>query len=490
MFALLFSITIEAKEIEEVVVVGAYVAEDIAEPTEDNILETIQPTKTFMLGGFNGIQLSGTDTKHTGVFKNGVPVNDPSSGWYDFGHDLSTGQKVTVITGANSVRFGSGSMAGVVLLEDNFGRSLFTQVAEDETKAMVEYDYFQIAYYKGTQGSVKSTNTENDWYENKTFKAGYDIFNVELIDYYYEYDTCYDSNFAVSDDCSVEGEKLNVSIDHDRFTLGYTNNKSTHNTGYDMESDRTYADITLVDMLGHELGISGQKETYGERERETYSAYYIWSNDNVSVGYRYEEDEHIVRLGLENDGLRFSVGNSYRLPNLYEQFGDSWVSANPDLLPEQGYGAEIGNDWVSLYYYEFSEGIDFDMNSYSYVNTGSYISKGIRFQNEISLDKGSLFVYSEFTDSDKLRVPDYRTKVSYKYAGFNVEYLGEFDKGADFDGREIDDVNTFNISFSWYPGFATEIKVEVEDLLDNKYEFIPDYNSGGRRLKLSFNTIL
>ena len=29
MFALLFSITIEAKEIEEVVVVGAYVAEDI-----------------------------------------------------------------------------------------------------------------------------------------------------------------------------------------------------------------------------------------------------------------------------------------------------------------------------------------------------------------------------------------------------------------------------------------------------------------------------
>ena len=97
-----------------------------------------------MLGGFNGIQLSGTDTKHTGVFKNGVPVNDPSSGWYDFGHDLSTGQKVTVITGANSVRFGSGSMAGVVLLEDNFGRSLFTQVAEDETKQYLNMIIFKL----------------------------------------------------------------------------------------------------------------------------------------------------------------------------------------------------------------------------------------------------------------------------------------------------------------------------------------------------------
>ena len=72
-------------------------------------------------------------------------------------------------------------MAGVVLLEENFGRNLFTQVAEDETKAILEYDYIQLAYYKGTQGSVKSTNTEKDWYENKTFKAGYDIFNIELI---------------------------------------------------------------------------------------------------------------------------------------------------------------------------------------------------------------------------------------------------------------------------------------------------------------------
>ena len=487
--SLFLSTGIQANEVEEVIVVGAKTYTSDASPYSDNVLKDIQPTRPFVIGGFNGLQLFGTDTKHTGVFKNGVPVNDSSSGWYDFGHDITTGQRVTVISGANSVRFGSGSMAGVVLLEEDFGRRAFHTMSGNHTKTIVEYDYFSLAHYKRNDGSVRSDNTESDKYENKTFKAGYGIFNVELVDYYYEYDNCYDSNWAVSNDCNVEGEKVNVSLDHDRFTLGYTTNEAVHNTGYEMESDRTYADITVLDTLNHELGISGQRETYGDRERDTYSAYYIWSSDNVSVGYRYEEEEHIVRLGLENDGLRFSVGNSFRLPNLYEQFGDSWVSANPNLLPEQGYGAELGYEGLSVYYLDFKEGIDFDMNAYSYINTGQYTSKGIRYEKEITLDNGSLFVYNEYTDSDKLRVPEYRTSMSYTYKGFSVEYLGEFNKGADFDGREIDDVSTFNVSYTLDAGITT-LRLDVRDLLDNRYEFIPDYNAGGRLYKLSFNVEL
>ena len=126
------------------------------------------------------------------------------------------------------------------------------------------------------------------------------------------------------------------------------------------------------------------------------------------------------------------------------------------------------------------------MNAYSYINTGQYTSKGIRYEKEITLDNGSLFVYNEYTDSDKLRVPEYRTSMSYTYKGFSVEYLGEFNKGADFDGREIDDVSTFNVSYMLDAGVTT-LKLEVRDLLDNRYEFIPDYNAGGRIFKLSFN---
>lgn len=481
---MMISFDTAANEIEEVIVVGSKSYVGVADPSSDNILATIEPTRSFALGAFNGLQLSGTDTKHNLVYKNGVPVNDPSSGWYDFGHDLTTNQKVTVITGANSVRFGSSSMAGVVLIEDNFGRGLYTTVAEDKTKVVVEHEYVQVAYYKGTYGSVKTDNEEVDWYENKTFKVSYGIedvdFNLEFIDYSYDYDTCYDSNFAVTNDCNVQGEKVNVAINHDIFTLGYTTNEADHNTGYSMKSDRTYGDVRLINKGNHELGVTGQRETYDKRERDSYSAYYIWSTDNVSIGYRYEEQEHIARIGLEKGGYRFSLGNSYRLPNLYEQFGDSWVSANPNLLPEQGVGTEFGYNEFSVYYYSFDEGIDFDMSSYGYVNTGSYTSKGIRWEQYF----GNYFLYSEYTDSDKLRVPTYRTKVAYSDNGFTIEYVGEFQKGYDFDGRKIDDVSTFNISYS-----LNNFKIEIEDLLDNPYESVPDYAAGGRTFRLSWNLL-
>ena len=45
--------------------------------------------------------------------------NLSGSAWYDFGTDLATGQEVKIISGANSVVYGSGSIAGTVLIKDN-----------------------------------------------------------------------------------------------------------------------------------------------------------------------------------------------------------------------------------------------------------------------------------------------------------------------------------------------------------------------------------
>ena len=43
----------------------------------------------------------------------------PGSAWYDFGNELATGQEVKIIPGANSVVYGSGSIAGTILIKDN-----------------------------------------------------------------------------------------------------------------------------------------------------------------------------------------------------------------------------------------------------------------------------------------------------------------------------------------------------------------------------------
>ena len=127
--AMLFSFSAQASiyssdEVEEVIVVGAKVYNGYSDPVYDeHALEAVMPTKRFApggKGGFIGANINGMDVKHTSVWKNGVPANDPSSGWYDFGTDLVAQQYVKFISGPNSVRYGSGSIAGAIIIEDTF----------------------------------------------------------------------------------------------------------------------------------------------------------------------------------------------------------------------------------------------------------------------------------------------------------------------------------------------------------------------------------
>lgn len=525
LIVLTFAFNVNAsEEIEESIVVGAKIYNGYSDPIYDrNLLESIQYTKRYVaggLGGFNGIQLNGTDTKHTSVYKNGVPVNDPSAGWYDFGTDLPAHQNITTISGPNSVKYGSGSMAGVVLIEDNFERNLTIEGGEDLAKIVASYEWFnenqevgfQLAHYNGSNGSVMTDNDEQDWYENTTIKFGYANeyakINVENIKYYYDYDACWwmmpPSEWEEWDFCNTEGEKNTFSVRNEWFVLGYTDNKAKHNTGYEMDSQRTYLDATVWRGAGHEIGVTAQDEEFDGKSRDSYSAYYRWSNDFIGIGYKFLEgtapssEQHIVRLGMEWQGARFSIANSYRLPNLYEQYGDGWVAPNPSLRPESGIGTEFGYKDVSIYYYEFEEGIDFDYNRYQYVNSGEYSTHGIRYQDQFLLDNGSLFVYTEYTETDKIRVPRYRTKLSYWTSGSlsgiqwdaALEYLGEFNKGRDFDTRPIDDVNTFNVKFGMYLQRNVYIMISIDDIMNNHFEVLPDYAAGGRTVRLSIDKIL
>lgn len=507
LWALIFALlttTATAEEVEEVIVVGAYIVEGNADVEyDDTLLESIMPTKSYVAGGpgaFQGIMLNGTDTKHTAVYKNGVPVNDPSSGWFDFGTELITGQNTKLISGPNSVQFGSGSMGGVVLIEDDLKqREFISKIADDKTFLFTSIDGFQLAHYKGTNGSVRSDNTENDWYENTTAKFGGDVngwsIRAEYTDYNYDYDNCWMPDWSVSNICNQDGEKTFLSVRNDIVTIGYMSNDATHNTGFELDTERYYLDATVYQGYGMELGLTGQKETYNELDRDIGSVWFTWTDDRgISVGLRYEEDAEIIRVGYETDVVKVSVGNSYRRPNLYEENGDDWVAANPNLLPEEGIGIDVTWNKFSAFYNEFKEGIDFDMSAYQYVNTGSYDAYGLKFMNQWVTNTGSFFFSTTYTQTDKIRVPDWMTKISYWTAGrigsipwtAEVAYISELNKGADFDGREIDDVDNIDLRWSIQPTPKSTLMFAINDVLDNNFEVLPDYPAGGREFTLSY----
>ena len=484
-----------ANEIEEVVVVGANTSVGSSQPEYDNsVLEAVQMFRVFQpggVGGFVGATLNGTDVKHTAVYRNGIPVNDPGGGWFDFGTEIPSFQDFTIISGPNSVLFGSSAMAGTILMEDSFNKHFFVKGGSDRYMLLGGNEYFQVAHYKGSNGSVRTDNEEQDWFENTTLKSSVDYGDWKIVstyqDYTYDYDNCW---FGVDgNDCVQDGQKYDTSIRNDWLTLGYHVNDVEHNTGWEAKSERYYVDANEELLPGFVVGVQGHRQEYNDNWYQHYATYMNYSEEDFSVGWRIEDDQHVFRFGYEKDLFKFSLGNSYRMPNLYEKYGDEWVSENPGLRAEEGTGIELGYSNFSAFYYDFSESIDFDMQNYKYINSGGYKTKGIKYQKHYLYDNGAFHLAIEGRDTDQIRIAKYNFKASWfsTIQGWDylISYVGQYDRGNDFDGTPIDDVSTFDFNIGYYPKPGLRFAVEIRDILNREFEILPYYGAGGREINVS-----
>lgn len=121
----------KASDIEEVVVVGQQEKTIEADPIiNSRLIDSIMPVFIYNFGGYGGFvgyNERGAQTVHIFVIVNGIPANDPGASWYDFGHDFASGQTVKVVSGVNGVLYGSGSIAGTVLIQDTIERGLIVR---------------------------------------------------------------------------------------------------------------------------------------------------------------------------------------------------------------------------------------------------------------------------------------------------------------------------------------------------------------------------
>ena len=59
------------------------------------------------------------------------------------------------------------------------------------------------------------------------------------------------------------------------------------------------------------------------------------------------------------------------------------------VLPEEAVGGEIGYGGVTVFRYNFSEGIDYDSEGSMYMNTGSYATEGVRFAKMFAINSSA-----------------------------------------------------------------------------------------------------
>ena len=234
MLFMLWASEARASDIEEVIVVGQQEKTVEADPIVSNrLMDAIMPVFTYNpggYGGFIGFNERGAQTVHTSVIINGIPANDPGASWYDFGHDFASGQTVKVVTGANGVLYGSGSIAGTVLIQDTIERGVTLRGGDQTYFRAAPIEQLEFSKVDASIGSVRNDNDEKDNYVNNTarFNADFGDFTIvgKYSDYEYDYDNCYGYSWNQSNDCLQDGQRYNIAIRNDLMTIGRNYNSA------------------------------------------------------------------------------------------------------------------------------------------------------------------------------------------------------------------------------------------------------------------------
>ena len=530
-----------AEDIEEVVVVAQVVKQTETDAlTDTKLISSIMPDVTWIAGGYGGNVLyreRGTQSVHSTVYRNGIPQNTPGSGWYDFGHDIVSGESVKVISGANSVMYGSGSIGGTVLIQDTITRGVTGRLGNQDHQyiSVAPTNWMQVTDFSVKQ-QARNDNEEYDKYENTSAKiiadAGDFKLYVTATDYAYDYDNCYTASFSQSNDCLQDGERFTVSVRNEFFTIGRTEDKAEYFTEgvstYENESSRDFFrvgdTVQLSNLLEVTYGADGSRDQYGVHEKDDYGVF-LSVNAEFALEYNFglragNEDQNAMRLGISKDQFFINFGTSYRRPNLYEVFGDAYVDGNDNLLPEEGVGYEIGFGALSLFRYDFEESIEYTSgfmtttiledaiyddagtlildavtesvwNNARYNNSGSYTTQGIRFANTW----GPINLMLKFNDTDQTRIPEYVTVITweqtFKDVNYKVQYAGQFDRAPgpyDYlpEGQEfLDDLKKLSLFITKSFSNGLNLNFSYENITDEKAEVLPYYDNQGKQVNLT-----
>ena len=519
--------TVKADEIEEVIVVAQQVRSIETTPvTSTRLISAIMPAFTYNpggYGGFIGYNERGAQTVHTTVYTNGIPANEPGSGWYNFGHDIVSGESIKVISGANGVLYGSGSIAGTVLIKDviDSGSTIRFEGSTPSYLRIAPTDNFEYTKFRSDMPSVRNDNTEEDSYDLQQAKVSVDAgdwtFAGKFVEYDYDYDNCYTADFSQSNDCVDTGDRYNVSVRNDNITLGRSFTDSKYSTDgvetYSNESYRNFLRIAehkdLSSMVSIDFGVDAEALHYATEstsgsntyEDDNYGAF-VSVNASAVFDYNFgvrigNDDQNALRFGMTQGQFFLNIGNSFRKPTLYEKFGDDFVLGNENLKPEEGIGYEIGFGTLGLFRYEFSETIDYQSGfmlgevyvNPQYYNAGDFITQGFRYSQNF----GAVSVMLKYTDTEQPRVAKYDAMISWKQRygknEYQVKYAVNLDRAHSqydiIDSEFLEDLKKMNLYYTRYINEKVTLSLKVENAFGDVVEVVPFYDNQGREFYLT-----
>ena len=390
---------------------------------------------------------------------------------------------------------------------------------------------------------------EKDSYVNQSLnvKLGYNFtdldrvyFNVQAINS----DINYDSYGGTAGDSSVP----NTHLQNRFYTLGYKHNGDVHNinVNYNLSTftRRSISTFSTTDYIGSinelkaddkityakdsfiRVGASFQKfedEEIVASETKSYSAisafvtnynkFELFSGVNTILtesvrfdSYDNFDDALTGKLGLKqfiakDYYVSANIGTGYNVPGSFELYSSSYGDVN--LVPEKTLTSDItlGNDriWITGFYNEVTNLIDFDLNTYKYVQidgkskfTGVELGYDDYFFNSLGVSATYTYLTTEDVNGKELaRRPKNQLDARATYyvddnwdLGVSAQYIGErFDK-ADRAGAETGNYTVANFVSNLKVNKSVTVYGKIDNITDVYYQTVDGYATAGRSLYL------
>lgn len=355
-----------------------------------------------------------------------------------------------------------------------------------------------------------------------------------------DYDNCYTDAFELRNDChnEVTQTSYRAAISYSGETLSHALSYDSTDTDskFFTEGQRSFAldgEMQRAGYLGTWAVMEGTRLVYGvdlksesmddgstdiDRDQAGYYLEYqggFADSLYVTTGVRYDDNDDfgthtsyrvsgawLNELGGGTLKLKATYGTGFRAPSPFEVSTNNqpW---NPDidLQEEKSHGYDLGVEYfansglyLELVWFDqtIEDEIFYDFVTFGYdQGDGNFDSSGIELAAEVPLYRG-LKLNTNYTWNDtenavgenRVRRPKHLANLALNYhtdsgklvLGLNLRASSDAEA---IDGSNLDDYEVLNFNVSYQLIDDLEIYGRIENLLDENYQEVKDYNSSG-----------
>jgi vitamin B12 transporter len=445
------------------------------------------------------IFLRGTNSNHTLVLLNGIPINDFSTptGAFDIGPEFMFGvQQVEVYKGTAAAHWGADAIGGAVNLITTVDYDNKISVGGSADSRTINGNYhtrhedWDINISAGTHESetqsALSGASEKDGVENKTVGINISRWfdNINFRTNLMTRNTFVDMDghsLAIQDDKWSDNTFYALQTGLDHVTKSGTNSITLHTHAYDRDYDDAH-----YESQTHMVRAQHQTDTWG-------------------VGFDYKNDESLTG---DHDNLGYFFNTSYNIFSLHyrqDREHDSYklgflqpLSDSFTIRGNHATGYKNKTTWGALEFSDTQE-ISLDYNNFTTTffqsDVGDLNSDGVELSYRVKdFRVFASHLNSKTNDSVNLRRPEWNLGLMH-----NLELDNEWALTTNykFKGEHLDVHNSnwstismpeihlldLTVSRNWH---GIDLGVTMTNLFDEQYQSPHGFGQDGRRLQFGF----